>query len=209
MTARDFLPPRRTLPALAKAAQTCQGCGLYAQATQTVFGEGDAHAALVLVGEVPGDQEDRQGRPFVGPAGRLIDELLKEAGLDRREVYLTNAVKHFKFVVQGKRRFHQKPTSREIAACQPWLTAELEAIRPKGIVCLGATAAQSLLGKEFRLTHQFGQFQTSPWAPWILATYHPAAVLRAPDEAARQSMRDELLRALQLAAARLAQDAGR
>lgn len=205
MSARDFLPPRRTLSALAQAAEGCQGCPLYAGATQTVFGEGSAQAALMLLGEIPGDQEDRQGRPFVGPAGRLIDEVLAEAGIQREAVYVTNAVKHFKYVMRGKRRLHQKPTAREITACQPWLLAEIEAIGPQGIVCLGATAAQALLGKDFRLTQQFGQFQTSPWASWILATYHPAAVLRAPTEEARHTLRGALLGALQLAAKRLAE----
>jgi uracil-DNA glycosylase len=204
MSASDFLPSRKTLSALAKAAQDCRGCPLYANATQAVFGEGPAGASLILVGEVPGDQEDRQGKPFVGPAGRLIDEALEQAGIDRQAAYVTNAVKHFKYVVRGKRRLHQKPTSREISACRPWLIAEIEAIHPKVIVCLGATAAQSLLGKQFRLTQELGKFQTTEWAPWTTATYHPAAILRAPEEESRHTMREQLFHTLRLAAKKLA-----
>ncbi len=204
MSASDFLPPRRTLGALAKAAQGCRGCPLYAGATQTVFGEGTAGASIVLVGEIPGDQEDVQGRPFVGPAGRLIDEVLVEAGIDRKDTYVTNAVKHFKYVMRGKRRLHQKPTSREISACQPWLIAELRAIRPAVIVCLGATAAQVLLGRQFRLTRELGKVYSTEWAPWTMATYHPAAVPRAPDEGSRQAMREQLLETLRMAAERIA-----
>lgn len=204
MSASDFLPSRRSLPALAKAARNCKGCALYAASTQTVFGEGAARASLILVGEIPGDQEDRQGRPFVGPAGRLIDEALEQAGLDRKKAYVTNAVKHFKYIVRGKRRLHQKPTSREISACRPWLVAELQAIRPKVIVCLGATAAQSLLGKQFRLTKELGKFHSTEWTPWTLATYHPAAILRAPDDESRRTMREQLFHTLRLAAEKLA-----
>lgn len=198
MSATDFFPTRKTLPALHKAASQCEGCPLYAHATQTVFGEGPANASVMLVGEVPGDREDREGKPFVGPAGRLMDEALEQAGIDRKTVYITNAVKHFKFVLAGKRRLHQKPTWKEMTACRPWLEAEIEVIQPKVIVCLGATAAQSLLGKDFRLTRELGKFQASDWAPWILATYHPAAVLRAPDEKARMQLREELFSALRM-----------
>ena len=182
---------RRTVRALAKAAAKCRGCDLYAAATQTVFGEGPADAPLVLIGEIPGDQEDRRGKPFVGPAGRLLDEALQQAGLDRRQVYLTNAVKHFKYILRGKRRLHQKPTVIEISACRPWLVAEFEAVRPKVVVCLALTAAQALLGKSFRLTKELGNFHASQWLPRTIATYHPAAVLRA-DEQSRHAMRGEL-----------------
>lgn len=199
MSAQDFLPVRRTLTAIAKAAQDCRGCSLYKNATQTVFGEGSAKASMMLVGEVPGDQEDRQGKPFVGPAGRLIDEALIETGIDRKMIYMTNAVKHFKFVYKGNRRMHQKPLSCEIIACQPWLVAEIESIRPKVIVCLGATAAQSLLGKQFRLTKEFGNFHQTDLASWTIATYHPAAILRAPDEESRHAMHEQLLDDLRLA----------
>jgi DNA polymerase len=204
--ASDFLPERRSLPALAKAARACRGCALYAGATQTVFGEGSAAASIVLIGETPGDQEDRQGRPFVGPAGRLMDEALEQAGIDRNQVYVTNAVKHFKYILRGKRRLHQKPTVIEISACRPWLVAELESVRPKVIVCLGATAAQALLGKQFRLTKEFGNFHVTEWAPYTIATYHPAAVLRAPDEQARHAMHEELFHTLQLSAKKLDAD---
>jgi DNA polymerase len=178
-SAADFLPPRRGLAALRKAAADCQGCPLYARATQTVFGEGLTTAQAVFVGEQPGDVEDKQGRPFVGPAGRLLDELLEEAGIVRTKVYVTNAVKHFKWEPQGKRRLHAKPSSREIMACRPWLEAELDALAPEMLVVLGATAAQSLLGRAFKLTQRRGQPFASDWAPWTLATYHPSAVLRA------------------------------
>lgn len=199
MSAIDFLPARRTLTSLAKASHDCKGCSLYQHATQTVFGEGSVKASMVLVGEVPGDQEDRQGRPFVGPAGRLIDDALIKTDIDRKTVYLTNAVKHFKFIYKGNRRFHQKPSSGEIIACQPWLLAEIEAIRPVVIVCLGATAAQSLLGKQFRLTKELGRFHKTDLAPWTIATYHPAAILRAPDDESRQAMNKQLLHTLRLA----------
>lgn len=197
MSAADFLPEQRDLTSLARAARDCQGCDLYRRATQTVFGEGFPRAWLVLVGEVPGDQEDRQGRPFVGPAGRLLDEALAEAGIDREEAYVTNAVKHFKWEERGKRRLHKKPGAREIRACRPWLLAEFEAVQPEVVVCLGATAAQSLLGADFRITQQRGQLL--PWsvAPWILATYHPSAVLRAPDKADRECMRSAMVSDLQ------------
>lgn len=203
-SAADFLPARKTLPALTRAAHDCQGCDLYQRATQTVFGEGSAKARLILVGEQPGDQEDLQGRPFVGPAGRLLDEALTASGIDRTDVYLTNAVKHFKWTPRGKRRLHAKPGSREIAACRPWLSAEIEAIEPEVIVCLGATAAQALLGPAFRITKQRGELLESPLARWVLATYHPSAVLRAPDEERRHQMRDELFADLRVAAEALA-----
>ncbi|HVA49753.1 MAG TPA: UdgX family uracil-DNA binding protein [Pirellulales bacterium] len=203
-SAADFLPASKTLAALARAAHDCQGCELYRNATQTVFGQGSAHAKIVFVGEQPGDREDIEGHPFVGPAGRLLDEGLIAAGVDRGAVYVTNAVKHFKWTPRGKRRLHSKPNSREIAACRPWLSAEFEAIEPQGIVCLGATAAQALLGRAFRITKQRGELLPSELASWIMATYHPSAVLRAPDEARRHQMRDELFADLKAAAKALA-----
>jgi uracil-DNA glycosylase family protein len=191
-SAADFLPRQRTLSALARAAADCRGCPLYRHATQAVFGEGPTTATLMLVGEQPGDREDVEGHPFVGPAGRLLDELLAEAAIDRSEVYVTNAVKHFKWVARGKRRLHAKPSSRELAACRPWLEAEIEAIEPSLIFCLGATAAQQLLGSAFRLTHEFGKLQHSAEGLPVMASYHPSAILRAPDDS-RQTMRRQLL----------------
>ena len=198
-SAADYLPSRLTIKSLEKAAEHCQGCELYKRATQTVFGEGPADARLMLVGETPGDEEDLQGHPFVGPAGRLLDEALKEVGVVRSEVYVTNAVKHFKWEPRGKRRLHSKPSSREMAACRPWLDAELEVLHPKTIVCLGATAAQTLLGRAFRVTKQRGQLLESQYADWVLATYHPSAVLRAPDSAARRRIHQELVHDLKVA----------
>lgn len=200
MTARDFLPPDRDLAILAEAASTCEGCDLYKAATQTVFGEGPAHAPMMLIGETPGDREDVEGRPFVGPAGRLLGEALHEAGIERSEVYVTNAVKHFKWAPAGKRRLHKKPSAREIAACVPWLEAELEAVQPQVAVCLGATAAQALLGRTFRITRQRGEMiRGDRLAPWFLATWHPSAVLRAPDPDARSRMRTEMIDDLKVA----------
>ena len=175
-SAADFLPERLELPVLAKASQKCQGCGIYCNATQAVFGEGPATASCMFVGEQPGDQEDLAGKPFVGPSGALLNEVMKEAGVPRDEVYVTNAVKHFKWEPRGKRRIHAKPSAREVAACRPWLESEIKVIRPKMIVCLGATAAQSLLGSGFRLTQHRGEPQTqTSWAPWLLATVHPSS----------------------------------
>ncbi len=200
-SAADYLPEKRTIPALRKAARECHGCPLYMNATQTVFGEGDVHARILMAGEQPGDQEDLQGRPFVGPAGKLLAAALEEAGIERDEVYITNAVKHFKWTPQGKRRLHGKPSSREVAACRPWLAAEIEAIGPEAIVCLGATAAQSLLGPAFRITRERGQILASDWAPALVATYHPSAILRAPDHAQREEMHAQFVSDLKLAAA--------
>jgi uracil-DNA glycosylase family protein len=185
-TAAAFVPEGGDVPELAEAARGCQGCPLYENATQTVFGEGNIRARFVLVGEQPGDVEDRRGRPFVGPAGKLLDRALEEAGLDRDEGYVTNAVKHFKFTMasSGKRRIHAKPDAYEMAACRPWLTAELNRIRPELVVLLGATAAQSLLGSGFRVTKSRGQLLPGPAGSdaQLLATIHPSAVLRAsPD----------------------------
>jgi DNA polymerase len=172
-------------------ASTCTRCDLYKRGTQTVFGEGQPSARVMLIGEQPGDQEDRQGRPFVGPAGRLLDQALAAAGIERSDVYVTNIVKHFKWEPRGKRRIHEKPNAREIAACRPWLDLELGAVRPEVIVCLGATAAQALLGRGFRVTQMRGQPVSSPLARWVVATVHPSSILRAPDEAARrQALRD-------------------
>jgi len=203
MSAEDFLPDRWTLTSLRRAAATCRGCPLYRHATQTVFGEGLLKARAMIVGEVPGDQEDRQGEPFVGPAGRVLDEALEQAGIRREDAYVTNAVKHFKFEERGKRRLHKKPAWSEIKACRPWLLAEIEVVRPEVIVCLGATAAQSLLGREFRITRQRGQWITPPGMVPVMATYHPSAILRAPEKEARQRMQAELIEDLSRVAERL------
>jgi uracil-DNA glycosylase family protein len=200
MSAADFLPTKRDLKSLQRAAENCEGCPLYREATQTVFGQGPADARVVMVGEVPGDQEDRQGEPFVGPAGRLLDDALSDAGIDRTTVYLTNAVKHFKFKIAGGRRLHQKPGIREMKACKPWLEAEFAALSPERIVCLGATAAQSVIAPDFRITRQRGEIFETAYAPVTIATYHPSAVLRAPDADARASMYDRLVDDLRHAA---------
>jgi uracil-DNA glycosylase family protein len=181
-SAADFLPERLTLPALREAAAQCRGCHLWQVGTQTVFGEGPADAAAMFVGEQPGDQEDRAGRPFVGPAGRLFDEALEAAGIDRLRVYVTNAVKHFKWEERGKRRIHQKPNATEIAACHPWLDAELEVVKPRVLVVLGAVAAQALLGRQFRVTQHRGEVLESDLAEAVVATVHPSSILRGPPE---------------------------
>lgn len=203
-SARDFFPSRLTLPSMRKASRGCRGCQLYRDATQVVFGEGPADAQLMLVGEAPGDQEDQQGKPFVGPVGTLLDDALASAGMARERVYVTNAVKHFKWQFRGKRRLHSKPVSRELAACSPWLEAEINAVRPRVIVCLGATAAQLLLGRGFRVTRQRGDLIASPWAKWVMATFHPSAVLRAPDSDTRRKMQLHLVDDLRDAVAALA-----
>jgi DNA polymerase len=200
-SAADFLPQRITLPQLRRAAARCQGCTLYCNATQTVFGEGPVPALLMLLGEQPGDQEDRVGRPFVGPAGRLLDESLEQAGIERDEIFVTNAVKHFKFEPRGKRRIHSKPNAREIRACAPWLEAEIQIVKPQIVVALGATAAQALLGSSFRLTQHRGEFITGTrWAPRVLATLHPSALLRMPDPDARREARASFVDDLRLVA---------
>jgi uracil-DNA glycosylase len=204
-SAADYLPERKTLNSLKHAAADCRGCQLYQNATQTVFGSGKSKARLMLVGEQPGDKEDLEGEPFVGPAGQLLRQLIEQAGLDLRQVYLTNAVKHFKWQPRGKRRLHAKPSSREIFACRPWLEAEIAALKPDFIVCLGATAAQSLLGNKFRLTKARGQVQESTFGIPVLATYHPSAVLRAPDDD-RQAMREALLDDLKIAVTLMASE---
>jgi uracil-DNA glycosylase len=180
------VPETSSLRMLAKAARSCTACHLYKRATQTVFGEGPNGATFMLLGEQPGDQEDLSGKPFVGPAGKLLDRALEEAGIDRGEVYVTNTVKHFKWEPRGKRRIHQKPNSREIAACRPWLEAELRLVRPKLLICLGATAAQSILGPSFRVTRERGKVLNSELAPRVLATVHPSSLLRQPDEESRE-----------------------
>jgi DNA polymerase len=185
-TAEPLVPERPTLSRLREAAVGCRACPLWKTGTQTVFGEGLTKAEIVFVGEQPGDREDREGRPFVGPAGRVLDEALAEAGIDRRLVYVTNAVKHFKWEARGKRRIHQKPNAKELAACRPWLDAELSVLDPEVLVALGATAAQALLGRSFRVTKQRGVPLESDLAPNVLATVHPSSILRAPDEAARR-----------------------
>jgi uracil-DNA glycosylase len=182
------IPDATDLGALAVAATACTGCELYKNATQVVFGRGPETARLVLVGEQPGDQEDLQGAPFVGPAGEVLDRALAEIGLDRRGVYITNIVKHFKWEPRGKRRIHQTPRAHEIQACRPWLEAELSVVKPRVIVCLGSTAAQALIGPQFRITRSRGQFYRSQWAPWVMGTYHPSAVLRAEDPAAADAV---------------------
>lgn len=181
-----LIPEKPTISSLREAAADCRACALWEHATQTVFGEGRRHANVMLIGEQPGNDEDLQGEPFVGPAGRLLDEALEQAGIDRRAAYVTNVVKHFKWEARGKRRIHKKPNSSEIEACRPWLEAEIAAIKPRVIVCLGATAAQALLGKQFRVTKQRGEFIESTLAPVVMATVHPSSILRAPDEQTRQ-----------------------
>ncbi len=203
-TAADFLPEKLEWNALREAAEHCRGCDLYKHATQVVFGEGKQHAGIMLVGEVPGDQEDRRGRPFVGPAGRLLDEALDRADLKRSDVYVTNAVKHFKWEERGRRQLHKKPNRAEIVSCRAWLDAEIALVQPRVLVCLGATAAQSLLGPKFRITQQRGQPLESDLANWILATWHPSAILRAPAKVDRNAMRDDFASDL-ATAARLAQ----
>jgi uracil-DNA glycosylase family protein len=194
-------PP--SLVHLTRAASRCRACPLGELASQTVFGEGPAPASMMLVGEQPGDREDREGRPFVGPAGGILDRALREAGIDRRTVYLTNAVKHFSFVPRGPRRIHQTPKGREIKACKGWLAAEIEVVAPQLIVCLGATAAKALLGSDFRLTRQRGQIIERDGATF-LATFHPSALLRAPDEAARAQLEADLVADLSAAVRYLA-----
>jgi DNA polymerase len=185
-SAADFLPPRLSLKSLREASRGCTACPLWRTGTQTVFGEGAARARLLLVGEQPGDKEDLAGVPFVGPAGRLLDEALEEAGIDRRDAYLTNVVKHFKWQPRGTRRIHQKPNWSEIGACRPWLEAELAVVKPHALVCLGATAAQALLGRQVRVTRDRGKPLESPLAPVALATVHPSSILRAPDPETRR-----------------------
>ena len=186
-SAAPFVPETTSIRTLSAAAHGCRGCDLYKNATQVVFGAGPRRARVLLVGEQPGDQEDRQGEPFVGPAGALLDKALADAGISRGEAYLTNAVKHFKWEPRGKRRIHKKPRASEVKACRPWLEAELHAVQPAVVVCLGATAAQSVLGSAFKLMKQRGQLVTSAIAPRVVATIHPSAALRAPDPEGRRA----------------------
>jgi uracil-DNA glycosylase family protein len=197
-SALDFFPSRITYPSLNDASKECRGCDLYKVGTQTVFGEGKVPSELMFVGEVPGDEEDIKGRPFVGPAGRLFNNALEEAGIDRSKTYVTNVVKHFKWhpAPRGKRRIHDKPNAAEIRACTPWLGAEIKLVHPRVLVCLGATAAQALLGKEFRVTKQRGDWVGSEHAERTMATLHPSAILRAPDPAIREEQYRDFVRDL-------------
>jgi uracil-DNA glycosylase family protein len=185
-SAEEFFPDKITLPSLKEAAADCKACDLWKRGTQTVFGEGRKRSIVVFVGEQPGNEEDLAGKPFVGPAGRLFDNALIEAGIDRSQTYVTNVVKHFKWEPRGKRRIHKKPNAGEISACRPWLEAEIALVKPKVIVALGATAAQALLGPKFRVTKQRGEFIESTLAPYIMATVHPSSILRAPDDETRR-----------------------
>ncbi len=181
-SAAELIPPHVSVAELRARAAKCRACPLYANATQTVFGEGPASAEMMLVGETPGDQEDLSGHPFVGPAGHLLDRCLTEAGIDRKKAYVTNVVKHFKWTPRGKRRMHAKPNAMEIRACRPWMDAEIAAVKPHVLVCLGATAARALLGPTFRVTHSRGQLVPSNLAPRVMATVHPSSILRADDD---------------------------
>jgi DNA polymerase len=196
-----------TLDEAAEAARGCRACDLWQRATQTVFGHGDPRSPMVLIGEQPGDREDREGQPFVGPAGRMLDQALAEAGIDRSRVYITNMVKHFSWEERGKWRIHKKPRPHQVQACRPWLDAEIGAIRPRVVVCLGATAAQALLGSAFRVTRQRGEFVPSPLAPFVLATVHPSSLLRAPDEETRHVEMRRFIEDLRTAGAALGRNA--
>ena len=199
-SAAPFVPATTSLRTLTAAAHECRGCDLYKAATQVVFGAGPKSARVMFVGEQPGDQEDRQGEPFVGPAGALLDKALADAGIPRSQVYVTNAVKHFKWEPRGKRRIHKKPRASEIKACRPWLEAELRSVKPAVVVCLGATAAQSILGAQFKLMQQRGQVLPSPLGAEVVATIHPSAVLRAPDSEGRREAYEMLVQDLKVVA---------
>jgi probable DNA metabolism protein len=201
--ARPFIPASNALPVLAAASKACRGCGLCDIGTQTVFGEGPATADVVFVGEQPGDQEDRAGRPFVGPAGQVFDDALRQVGIDRTECYVTNTVKHFKWEPRGTRRLHAKPNAREVTACRPWLEEELRLVRPKVLVCLGSTAAQALVGRDFRVTERRGRPFETEWSPWTVATIHPSALLRIPDPALREQSHRQFVDDLALVAGRM------
>ena len=192
----DLIPDKPTLRALKNAASSCKGCDLWENATQTVFGEGPSRARLMFIGEQPGNEEDLNGKPFVGPAGRLLSESLAQAGIDRSIVYVTNVVKHFKWEPRGKRRIHKKPNSTEIHACLPWLEAEISLIKPDVVVCLGATAAQALLGKNFRITKQRGEVFPTRFAEYTMATIHPSAILREPDAELRRQEKKRFIEEL-------------
>ena len=201
-TATGFMPEPATgaldFPELATAAEACQACDLHRHASQVVFGRGPTPAKVMIVGEQPGDREDREGSPFVGPAGQLLHDTLARAGIDRDSIYLTNVVKHFKFVRRGKRRIHQKPDAREIYACRPWLEAEISLVQPETILCLGATAAQALIGRDFRITTGRGHFIETPWCTRTVASWHPSAILRMNDPGRKAEMTEQLLADLQL-----------
>jgi uracil-DNA glycosylase len=211
-SAAEFFPGSRSLPALERAARGCRACDLWRTGTRTVFGAGGRSAEVVFVGEQPGDQEDRDGEPFVGPAGRLLDEALEEAGIDRAQVYVTNVVKHFKWepMERGERRLHKKPSDGEIRACKPWLDAEVEALQPRVLVCLGATAAQAMLGKSFRVTRDRGKPRRGVnGGPTVIATVHPSSVLRSPGSEARREARAALVADLRVVARELKRSPGR
>jgi DNA polymerase len=195
-SAVELIPDRPTLPKVRAAAKDCKACDLWRLGTQTVFGEGSRTARVMLVGEQPGDQEDLAGRPFVGPAGRELDKALAQAGFERSEIYVTNVVKHFKWEPRGKRRIHKKPNATEISACRPWLETEIALVKPRALVCLGATAAQALLGRGFKVTERRGDRVDSPLAPIVSATVHPSSILRAPDDASRQEERKRFVQDL-------------
>jgi DNA polymerase len=202
-SAAPLIPDRPTLPKLKDAAADCQACDLWERGTQTVFGEGSKGARVMFVGEQPGDQEDLAGKPFVGPAGKLLDRALEQAGIDRAAAYVTNVVKHFKWEPRGKRRIHAKPNQAEIAACRPWLDAEIALVRPRALVCLGATAAQALLGRQFKVSQRRGEFVESTLAPLVMATVHPSSLLRAPDDETRRREMERFVADLRTLAARL------
>jgi uracil-DNA glycosylase family protein len=201
-TAAEFIPAKPTLKSLRESAAHCTACDLYKRGTQTVFGEGSEHARVILVGEQPGDKEDLEGRPFVGPAGKLLDRALEIAGIEREETYVTNIVKHFKWEPRGKRRIHKKPNSLDIAACRPWFEAEVQVIKPQVVICLGATAAQAIIGRNFKVTQQRGKLIFDVLiAPAVMATVHPSSILRAPDEDARRDEMTSFVKDLKVAAA--------
>jgi len=203
----ELLPDAPTLPEVRDISKGCKACDLYKRGTQTVFGEGPARAEIMMVGEQPGDAEDIAGHPFVGPAGRLLDKALAEAGIDRSRVYVTNVVKHFKWEPRGKRRIHAKPNAAEIGACRPWLETEIALVKPRVLVCLGATAAQALLGRAFKVTKQRGEFVASTLAPLATATVHPSSILRAPDDESRREEMRAFVEDLKTIAKRLAKAA--
>jgi uracil-DNA glycosylase family protein len=203
-TAEIYVPAKPTLTSLRKAALNCKACDLWKRGTQTVFGEGAAHARILFAGEQPGNDEDLAGKPFIGPAGKLLDRALEAAGIDRSQTYVTNVVKHFKWVPRGKKRIHDKPNSAEIRACLPWLEWELKLVRPEILVCLGATAAQAVFGKQFRVTQHRGEFLDSPLAPKVIATVHPSSILRARDDATRRTEMQLFINDLKKVAAKIA-----
>lgn len=202
-TAAPLVPPSPTLKVLREAEAQCRACDLWKLGTQTVSGEGSSHSRVMMVGEQPGDKEDLAGRPFVGPAGAVLDKALSEAGIDRKDVYVTNIVKHFKWEPRGKRRIHKKPNAQEITACRPWLDAEIRVVQPEVVILLGATAAQGILGRDFRVTQHRGQWVESPIAPYVMATVHPSSILRAPDDESRHEEMRKFIEDLKKAAAQI------